>query len=98
MGGFNDLFQSFPSYMRVDLGRRYIGMTEQRLNASEVGTALDQMGGKGMAHDMGRQPLWIDTRPDSKLLQQLMTPAAGQMTRSAMRGEQVMRGPSLPAR
>ena len=35
--------QPFNRYMRVDLSRRKTGVTEQRLNAAQVGAAIEQV-------------------------------------------------------
>ena len=37
----------------IYLSGRQLGMTEQLLNDSEVGTAIEKMGGKGMPEDVG---------------------------------------------
>ena len=41
--------QTLAGDMRVDLGRRDIGMAKQHLNHTQVGTMLEKMRGKGMA-------------------------------------------------
>jgi len=43
--------------MRIDLGRRDVGVAEHFLDGAEVGPALEQVGGKGMAEGMRRDGL-----------------------------------------
>ncbi len=64
--------------MGVDLGGGDIGVAEHGLHASQIGAALDQMGGEGVAQDMRRQFLRIDACLDGKRLEQLVTTAAGE--------------------
>ena len=39
--------------MSVDLGSRYISMSQHFLNRTQVGPIFQQMGGKGMPQGMG---------------------------------------------
>ena len=40
--------QSVTSHVSVDLRRSYIGVTEQLLDRSEIGTSFEEMSGKCM--------------------------------------------------
>jgi hypothetical protein len=43
--------------VRVALGRREVGVSEHLLHAAEIGTALEQMRGEGVAEEMRMHPL-----------------------------------------
>ena len=43
---FVKCFQALAIHVRVDLGGRDVTVTEKLLNDSQVGTSLEQMGGK----------------------------------------------------
>ena len=51
----NQLLQPFRQDMGVNLGRRDIGMSEQFLQAAQIGPVRQQMRGKGMAQYVGRE-------------------------------------------
>ena len=65
-------FQPLPCYMRIDLGRRDIGMAQHDLNRSQVRTRLQEMTGKGMPQAVRRypflytchQPIFLDDFPE----------------------------------
>ena len=44
-------------------------MTEQLLHDTEIGAPLKQVGGKGVAKDMGADPCRIDPRPGAQLFE-----------------------------
>ena len=45
----HQLFQPLLEHVRVDLGRRDVGMAEQLLHGAQVGAAVEQMTGEGVA-------------------------------------------------
>jgi hypothetical protein len=47
-------FQPVSRHVGVYLSRCDVGVAEQRLHASEIGTAFDQMGRERMAQNMRR--------------------------------------------
>jgi hypothetical protein len=47
--------QSITSYVSVDLRRTYIGVPEQLLHGSEVGTAFEEVGRVGMTQSVGME-------------------------------------------
>ena len=59
MGG-DDRLQPLRLDMGVDLGRRNIGMAEHLLQRAQIGTAGEQMAGKGMAQTVRRQGAGIE--------------------------------------
>jgi hypothetical protein len=44
---------AFVEYVRIDLGRRNIGMAEQVLYDAKIGAVLQEMAGEGMAERVG---------------------------------------------
>src|ERR1700742_1957987 len=44
---------AFVEYVRIDLGRRNIGMAEQVLYDTKIGAVLQEMAGEGMAERVG---------------------------------------------
>ncbi len=50
---FVDRFEALLIHVGVDLGGGDIGVAEEFLNDSEVGAILQEMGGKGMAEEVG---------------------------------------------
>jgi hypothetical protein len=47
--------------MGIDLGSGNIDVTEQFLHGAQVGPALEQVGSKGVAQDMGADLGWINS-------------------------------------
>src|SRR5260370_10553491 len=43
--------------MRINLGGRDVGVTQHDLHTAQVGSALQQMGGKAMPKHVGREPV-----------------------------------------
>lgn len=86
-------FKPLPFDMRIDLGRRNIGMTEQCLHRSKIRTALQQMGGKRMSQDMGGN-LFADTRTTGSLTEGFPKSLPGQRS-TATRDEDKSRKPLL---
>jgi len=43
------LLQALARHVRVDLRRRYIGVTEEHLHDAQIGAVIQEMGGKSMA-------------------------------------------------
>lgn len=46
------LFQSFPGNVGIDLGCRYVAVTKQHLDHSEIRSVIEQMRGECMAQYM----------------------------------------------
>ena len=65
--------------MSIDLRRRDVGMAEQLLHCAEVGAALQQMAGKGMAKHVRRDARGLYLGRDRKRLQLLAEALARQM-------------------
>ena len=71
--------------MGIDLGRGNIGMTQQFLDASQIGTVIQEVGGEGVAQHMRRHPPRRQPRlrrqfaqqPVEALTRQMSCPAAG---------------------
>lgn len=59
-----DGFQSVLVDMGVNLCGGYVGMAEHYLNCTQIGTARQQVGGKGVAQHVGRDG-FIDSRHGS---------------------------------
>ena len=57
--------------MRVDLRRGDIGMAEHELHAAQVGAALEQVAGEGVAQHVRRDARRIDAGRERRLLQEL---------------------------
>ena len=53
--------------MEVARGRLQVAMSKQQLNGAQIGSAVEQVRGKGMPHHMGGKPL-----AHAQLLAQLM--------------------------
>ena len=51
---FDEIAQFFVEHMGVDLRGRNIGMPEQHLDHAQVRATGEQMAGKGMAQNVGR--------------------------------------------
>ena len=49
-----DCFHPFGADVCIDLRRTEVGMTEQFLNAAEIGSGIQQMGGERMAQFVRR--------------------------------------------
>ena len=56
-------------YVGVQLGRRKIGMSQHFLNGSEVGAPLQQVGGEGVAQEVGVDALRLEPRLLGQLAQ-----------------------------
>ena len=73
--------------MRVDLRRGDVGMAEHQLHAAQVGAALEQVAGEGMAQHVRRDARRIDAGGQRRLLQELREALARQMAGAAARRE-----------
>ena len=49
----DEALQALVEDVGIDLGRRDVGMTEQLLHRAQVGAAIEQVAGKGMAQHVG---------------------------------------------
>jgi len=58
----NQLLQPFRQDMGVNLGRRDIGMSEQFLQAAQIGAMRQQMRGEGMTEHMRREAGGVEIR------------------------------------
>ena len=79
MSRFKQFRQLVGQHMGVDLRRRDIGMSEQRLDAAQVGPALQQVGRISMPQRMRMHTCRINLRTLCKFLQHLRKPAPRQM-------------------
>ena len=67
MGRVDHVAESFLAHVCVVLGGREIRVTEQLLDCTEIGTAIEQVGGKGMTQCVrmcGRRSPSIQEAPD----------------------------------
>lgn len=48
-----DCFEAFLVDVGVDLGGRDVGVAEEFLNDAEIGTVLEEVGGEGVAKEVG---------------------------------------------
>src|SRR5262245_34592717 len=67
----------------VDLRGRDVGVAEELLHGAEIGAALQQMAGKGVAEDVRRDARGLYPGGESKRLQLLAEALAGEMRASA---------------
>ena len=65
----HQLLQPLFEHVRIDLRGRDIGMAQQLLHRAQVGAAIEQMAGEGVAQDVRRHPLGVDARFRRQLLQ-----------------------------
>jgi hypothetical protein len=56
-------------YVGVELGCRKIRMAQHFLNGSEVGAAFEQVGGEGVAQEVGVDARWVEPRLLGELAQ-----------------------------
>jgi len=59
-----NLFQPFPCHMGIDLCRGDVDMAEHQLHGAKIRSPFKEMAGKGMAEEMGGDPL-SDSSPPS---------------------------------
>ena len=74
--------------MGVDLGGGDVGVAQQGLDDAQVGAALQQMGGEGVAKDVGADLRRVDAGADRGLFQQLGKAPGRQAAGLAARREQ----------
>ena len=74
--------------MGVDLGRGDVGVAEQLLHRAQVRAAFEQVGGEGVAQDVGADALGIDAGQHGRFLQELRKPPRRQPAARAARGEE----------
>ncbi len=63
-------------------------MPQQGLHHAQVSAAFQQVGGEGVAQDVGADAGRVDTGRDRRLIQKLGEAARGEMAALAVRGEQ----------
>jgi len=63
----------------VDLGGRDVGVAEQLLDGPQIGTAVEQVAGEGVAQDVGAHPLGCETDRQGEILQLLTETLAGEV-------------------
>ena len=56
------LLEALARDVRVDLGRRDIGVPEQHLHHAQVGAVIEQVGGERMAQGVRGDPLLAESR------------------------------------
>jgi len=74
-------------HVGVNLGCRYIGVAEHLLQRPEVGAVVQQVGGEGMAQDVGRDLVAGDPGLDRQVFQELPDPLPGQVACLGAGGE-----------
>src|SRR5262245_54778549 len=79
--------QAFLDDVGIDLRRRDVGMAEELLHCAQIGAALQEMAGKGVAEYVRRDARGFDPCGESERLQFLPEALAGEMLASA-RGEE----------
>src|SRR5215470_13521444 len=67
--------------MSIDLRGRDVGVTQELLHRAQIGTALEQMAGKGVTEYVRRYPRRLDAGSDGERLQLLAEALAGEMLR-----------------
>src|SRR6185437_316143 len=77
--------------MGVDLRRRDIGVAEHLLHAAQIGAAVEEVTGKGVAQHMRREARRIESGTERQLLQKLADPLPGQKPALAARRKQPAR-------
>ena len=60
--------------MRIDFGRRDIGVPQHRLQRAQVSAAFEQVRRKGMAQDVRAHPIGRDPRLRRERLDELVQP------------------------
>src|SRR4051812_20833735 len=81
--------------MGVDLRRGDIRVAEHRLDAAQVGAAVEEMRREGMAQDVRRDARRVDPRRERQLLQELPAALPGEPPAGAARREEPGRGPAV---
>ena len=76
--------QIFSIDVRVDLGRRNIGMAEHLLNRTQIRTVAEQVRRKSVAQNMRADAIGINLCRFGEIFQQLRKTLTGQVT--ALRG------------
>ena len=62
--------EAFPGDVGVDLGGGDVGVAEEQLHHPQVGPVVEQVGGEGVAQDVGRQPGRVDAGGQGMALDQ----------------------------
>ncbi len=70
MAFFDGFSQAGSTHVGIDLGRRKIGMPEERLDGSQICSSLEQIRGKGVAQNVGRNPILGNARLTRQFLEQ----------------------------
>src|SRR5581483_955548 len=74
-------------HVGVDLRRRDVGMTQELLHGAQVGAALEQVAGEGVAQHVRRDARRLDPRRDRQRLELLTEALARQMLAPGRRKE-----------
>src|SRR3990172_8204024 len=91
-----DPFEPLPAHVGVDLSRSDVRVSQHELEASQIRSALEKMGGEGVAHHVGGERS-LDSREASVFLQKLEeslsrhwppAPAQEQTSLARLRGEE----------
>ena len=83
----DELLQPFSQEMRVNLGRRDIGMTEQHLQAAQIRAPREKMGRKGMPQHVRRDTRRINACFQDELLELQKESLARQRPNSVASGK-----------
>ena len=71
-------FSRSPGDVGVDLGGGDVGVAEQGLHRAQIGAALQQVGGEGVAQDVRTDLGRVDAGPRRRLVEQLGEAPRGQ--------------------
>ena len=88
MRGLDQPAQPLALDMGIDLRRRDVGVAEHLLHAAQIGAAVEQMAGEGMAQHVRRQPRRVEPGFQRQLLEQLAAALPRQVALAAARREQ----------
>lgn len=83
MAAVDQLYQSSRVDMRVNLGRRNVGMAEERLEHAKVGSAREQMSGEGVTQHVRTDPVGGDSGGKRHFPHQLEKPDPAKMRLAA---------------
>ena len=83
----NQALQAPALNMSIYLRRRDVGMAEHFLHTAQIRAVVDQMAGKSMTQNMGRESRRIEPRFERQHLQKLSAAPRRQVANAAARRE-----------
>ena len=92
MGLVIDFLEPGPGDMRIDLGRRYVGVTKHFLHRPQVGPMFEQMRGERMPQHM-RRYRYSDIHPPGRRLDDLPKTLPGHLATMMIEKQRVLRRP-----